>query len=149
LSEEHFVVTIIRKKILWAIERTENNNQHGLALLFLPPTRQLDLALLYVHYFLKHNGLRVLYMGNDVSLSNLESVFDNVKPHFVYTYVSQKDNFEVEHLADLLRTKAPETRLLVSHPQQSSFLSPAHPNVLSVNCDEAIRYMTEGIVAVE
>ena len=115
LSEEHFVVTIIRKKIIYGIEDTAiNPTTEKLILLFLSDEDQLDLALLYANYLLKSNGAKVLYMGNDVSVANLRSVFTLKKPDFLYTYLPQKNRFQIKALTTLLNEVLPNAKLITT-----------------------------------
>ncbi len=115
LSEEHFVVTIIRKKIIYGIEETENNqNAKKLILLFLVDEDQLDLALLYANYLLKSKGAKVLYMGNDVSVANLRSVLSVKKPDFLYTYLPQKNRLQIKALTTLMNDVLPNAKLVTT-----------------------------------
>lgn len=117
LTEEHLVVTAIRKKIIFAIEQTHTPvTRERTVLLFLDGTRQLDLALLYTNYRLKNLGIRVIYLGNDISVTNLEALFEIHRPDLLYTYCSGKTNTYFEQLISLMSTHLPQARLIVSHP---------------------------------
>ena len=101
LTYEHFVVTAIRKKLIAGIEKITvsiNEKKKRRVLLFLATGKELDLALLYANFFLKLSGLDVLYMGNDVSLSNLKEVFSKMQPDFAFTYMPEKSSFQFGHI---------------------------------------------------
>ncbi len=94
--ETHFAVTSIRGKIILGIEKEKNKsgNQPS-ALLFLPQGEHYDLMLLYMAYMLKRQGLRVLYLGTDISVENLKRIKEEKMPDFLYTYIPQKSKLKV------------------------------------------------------
>src|SRR5688572_11381681 len=86
--ETHFVVTAIRKKLIVGIEKEKNNSDsmHS-AVLFLQKGEHYDLLLLYMTYLLKKKGVRLLYLGTDISISNLIRIISAKKPDILYTYI--------------------------------------------------------------
>jgi hypothetical protein len=141
LSEEHFVVTIIRKKIVFAIEQAVNKpTKEKLILLFLPDDNQLDLALLYANYLLKANGVKVLYMGNNVSVKNLQSVFAIKKPDFIYTYSSKKNDLPLEELTGLLNETIPHSKLVATIYSNKNEAG-VQNNFLQMDYDEAMELL--------
>jgi len=102
-TEEHLVVTAIRKKMLGSIESLPQPRENEeCILLFLPGTKSLDLALLYVCLQLRGAGRRVLYLGNDVSLENVVDVVKGYHPRHIYTYGNGKEKFDLSSLSYLL-----------------------------------------------
>lgn len=142
LTEEHFVVTSIRKKMMAAINITvPAMRKDRTVLLFLPEGRQLDLGLLYSHYLLKHHGLRVLDMGSDVSVSNLKAVFTRIKPDYIFTYLPERSRFRVEDLLPIVEDEAPQAKLIVAtyaHPYPKIT---AHQQLITMDYDQALDYM--------
>ncbi len=118
LTEEHLVVSALRKKLLFAIENIDVPIQKDKQiLLFLPDSKQLDLGLLYASFYLRHKGIEVVYMGNNVSIDNLSNVFDTFKPEFLYTYIPKKYSFPFEKISSLINQKLPGTNLIITiHP---------------------------------
>lgn len=122
-AEEHFVVTAIRKKMLWAIERADDGKRPDRSvLLFLSDTKQLDLALLYTQFYLKHHGMKVLNMGNNVSADNLVAVFSKMQPHLVYTYLPKKETGKMAGVAAIMKEYLPHAKLVItSRPSPDDF----------------------------
>lgn len=114
-SDVHFVVTAIRKKIILALERANPAAMvQKSALLFLPEGEHYDLMLLYMAYILKCNGLKVLYMGTNISKENLEAVSIAKKPDFLYTYIPQKKKFKMHEFFPCLDEQLPGTTFFVA-----------------------------------
>lgn len=103
-AELYFAVSAMRKKVFSAIENVDAAYAiDRTALLFLPEGEHYDLLLLYYFYLLKSNGLKVLYMGNNVSLEKVRQVMELKKPDFLITYISpmqEKRVEEINHFAD-------------------------------------------------
>lgn len=121
-TEEHLVVTVLRKKILSAIEKIDVPlKENRKILLFLADARQLDLALLYATFYIRQKGIEVIYMGNDVSVDNLASIFDAIKPDFLYSYFPKKSCYPFDRVAWLIKQKVPGANMVVTlHPDQDS-----------------------------
>lgn len=114
LNEEHFVVTAVRKKLYWSIQRTVSNKKKDrTVLLFLSGERQLDLLLLYVYYLLEAAGYQVVHLGVDVSVKNLEDFMRVQRVDFLLTYFSKKPVFSLPDLSEKIEELAPQAKLLV------------------------------------
>jgi len=114
LSEEHLVVTAIRKKLIFAIESSVLiSNRAKTVLLFLPDSKQLDLGLLYTNYYLKRRGINVLYLGSDVTIQNLKSIFHALHLSYLFTYLPQNHSFPIEKLLQCMSLYAPDSKLII------------------------------------
>lgn len=121
LPEEHLVVTAIRKKLMFAIESTAPvTTSNKTALLFLPDSKQLDLGLLYCNYYLKQRGIKVLYMGNDVTLDNLKSIFRLTSLSCLFTYLPKISSFPLAQLTGFINANAPYCKLIVGQYHSNS-----------------------------
>lgn len=142
LTEEHLVVTVLRSKMIHATEVLKpDNNQDRTVILFLHTTKQLDLALLYVSFHLKNAGIKVIYLGSDVSVDNLEHLFQKVKPQLLYTYLPDKNNFEFKKLIRLLEGQSNECKLIMS--THSQLLNPVADSdkIIQLKFEEALNYL--------
>lgn len=114
LYEEHIAVTAIRQKLQYAIERLQpSTNNATTILLFLTDTRQLDLGLLYCHYLFKRNGCKVLYLGNDITLSNLKSALEFNSFTHVFTYLKNPTQSNVDELLSVIQTYSTGSTLVI------------------------------------
>jgi len=88
-AQEHLVTNIIRQKLIVGIEGTMTHRRAGkTVLLFLPEGEYHELGLLYVYYLLKTHGVRVLYLGADVPLKDVEFVCRHKVPDYVYSHLT-------------------------------------------------------------
>lgn len=114
-SEVHFVVAAIRKKIILGIEKLNAQQKTAkTALLFLPQNEHYDLLLLYMSYLLISGGLKVLYLGTDISIENLKMVVQSKKPDYLYTYIPQKTKFKIINLLSCLEEYLPKIKLFIA-----------------------------------
>jgi MerR family transcriptional regulator, light-induced transcriptional regulator len=97
-AQEHLVSNIIRQKLIVGIESTNSHVQvDKTILLFLPEGEHHELGLLFMYYLLKSRGLRVLYLGANVPVKDVEYVSTLKRPTFIYSHltaVAHNFNFE-------------------------------------------------------
>ena len=116
LYEEHIAVTAIRQKLQYAIERLQpSTNNATTILLFLTDTRQLDPGLLYCHYLFKRSGCKVLYLGNDITLSNLKSALEFNSFTHVFTYLKNPTQSNVDELLSVIQTYSTGSTLVIEN----------------------------------
>lgn len=143
LCEEHLVVTATRKKLILAIESTKTYDLNSrIVILFLPDSTQLDLGLLYSNYYLKRNGIHVIYLGNDVSVQNIKSIIYCSSPAFIFTYLHPHDHFEVDKLSECINTYSPETKLVIGSYSETS-THYGQKNVLHLPFNAALEFLRE------
>lgn len=143
-TEEHFIVTAIRKKLIIGIEKAEVLWQKDKkALLFLPDNKQLDLMLLYTNYILKKNGWQVYYMGTDVSIENLKSVLQMKKPSVLFTYLPQKHHFDLVQLSEFMQANLPESRLFIAAHSDPFGAREINGNIIFTDHENALHSMRE------
>ncbi|MBS1659732.1 MAG: MerR family transcriptional regulator [Bacteroidetes bacterium] len=88
-AQEHLVTNIIRQKLIVGIEATMTHRRTDkTVLLFLPEGEYHELGLLYVYYLLKTHGVKVLYLGADVPLRDIEYVCEKKKPDYLYSHLT-------------------------------------------------------------
>lgn len=133
LSEEHFAVTAIRKKLYWSIQRSVARKKNGKTmLLFLSGERQLDLLLLYAYYLLESAGWNVIHLGGDVTAKNIEDFLRLQKVDCLLTYFVRKPVLSLSDLSDTVENLAPEARLIVLKAQ-NCFLAEVKGNVTALD----------------
>lgn len=142
LLEEHMVVTILRSKLLHSIEEISISAPNTkVVLLFLHEAKYLDLSLLCVYHKLKSEGIKVIYMGNDVSIDNLSKLLDTTKLDLAYTYLPAKAKMQTEKLAPLFSKKLHNGKIIITcaaDNEKDVFLS---DNMIFANIEEAILLM--------
>jgi len=87
------------------------------ALLFLPEGEFHELGLLYVYYLLKNRGVKVLYLGADVPLADVQFIAHAKKTDFLYTHLTSLSvNFNVEKFLHNLHSKIQDLPIIISGP---------------------------------
>jgi len=100
-AQEHFVSNIIRQKLIVAIDTVtpcrENSKK---AVLFLPEGEHHELGLLFLSYLLKRNGIRIIYLGANVPITDVQNVVEVIKPDiaFIHLTSSCRPHFSLDKL---------------------------------------------------
>ena len=142
LTEEHFVVTTLRSKIILGIERAKvNERKNRKILLFVPEAGQLDLMLLYTKYLLKSKGFQVLYMGSDISIANLKAVIQLKQPNYVFTYLPKRIKFEISELSSIMYELMPQSKLVIANTPESRLIKTNYENVMLLGYEDAISFV--------
>ncbi|MEP6700607.1 MAG: MerR family transcriptional regulator, partial [Bacteroidota bacterium] len=144
LTEEHFVVTALRSKIILGIEKSViNEKKSKTILLFLPEAGQLDLMLLYTKYILRIRGFQVLYMGNDITIDNLKTVIQLKQPDYIFTYLSKRTKFKINELSSIMHEVIPESKLVIVNNRESRQIKAEYTNVVLPDYEDALSYISE------
>jgi len=94
-AQEHFISQLIRTKLLMAIDsQPEPHGDFKTFLLFLPENEYHELALLYIHFLIRKQRHKVIYLGQNVPLVNLQNVMDIHNVDYVVTSITS--NLPVE-----------------------------------------------------
>jgi len=114
-AQEHLVTNIIRQKLISGLDKTNTLlNVNKTALLFLPEGEHHELGLLYVYYLMKSRGVKVLYLGANVPLKDVEHVVTLKKPDQLYTHITcVAGNFKFEKFMTHLKQHT-NTPIIVS-----------------------------------
>jgi DNA-binding transcriptional MerR regulator len=100
-AQEHFITQLIRQKLILAIDgQHELRNGYKTFLLFLPENEYHELTLLYLHFIIRKQGHKVIYLGQNVPSVNLKNVFEI--HHIDYLLTSIASNLPEEILAPLI-----------------------------------------------
>jgi DNA-binding transcriptional MerR regulator len=115
-AQEHLISNIIRQKLIVGIENTICHLQvNKTVLLFLPEGEHHELGLLFIYYLLKNRGAKVLYIGADSPLKDVEYVAKLKKPDLLYTHLtSVTPNFDFEKFISKITLNVPATPLIIS-----------------------------------
>ncbi|MDG1477481.1 MAG: MerR family transcriptional regulator [Vicingaceae bacterium] len=94
VSQEHFVTSLVKQKILTAIDSlTLPTKPLYQWVLFLPEGEIHEIGLLIASYALRKNGVKVIYLGKDVLKTDLFSAADsNSFTHFLFFVVKQNQD---------------------------------------------------------
>jgi DNA-binding transcriptional MerR regulator len=144
-AQEHLVTNIIRQKLIVGIENTISHLQvNKTVLLFLPEGEHHELGLLFIHYLLKNRGVRVLYIGADAPLKDVERVAKLKKPHLLYTHLtSVASNFNFEKYISKITVRIPAAQFIISGKLTQHYKKKLPANVhLKRSLHEVIEYIS-------
>lgn len=115
--QENFISNLIRQKIIASIDQeplpAEKNSR--LYLLFLPEGERQELSMLFMHYLLKSRKNRVIYVGQDINISDIRDACKIHQPDFIYTIISESFSREpIQQYVNKLSEQCTQSRLLLS-----------------------------------
>jgi MerR family transcriptional regulator, light-induced transcriptional regulator len=143
--QENFISHLIRQKIICAIDKEPLNADKKAPkfLLYLPEGERQELSLLFLHYLLKSRGNMVIYIGQDMSLSDLKDVCLIHRPDYIYTMISETYAKEpVQNYIDALSNTFPNSQILLSGYQVVAQNVPSHGNVVVIkSLDQTISFL--------
>lgn len=115
-AQEHIVSNIIYRKLALAIEKLPKPQPDGpLILLFLPEGEIHDIGLLYVYYILQKNNKKVIYLGANSPMKDVQYIYELKKPKYLYTHLtSTAESFDVKKYLQALVLTMPNVKVFVS-----------------------------------
>lgn len=130
-AQEHLVINIIRQKLVVGIENAFTHVQvNKSVLLFLPEGEHHEIGLLYMYYLLKSRGVKVLYLGSNVPLKDVEFVANLKKPDNIYTHLTAVANhFNFDKFLANVNIKLANYPLIISGQVAQNFKKPTPANV--------------------
>lgn len=130
-AQEHLVSNIIRQKLVVGIEGAISLRQiPRTVLLFLPEGEHHELGLLYVHYLLRSHGVKVLYLGANMPLKDVEFVSKYKTPDYLYTHLTGiTGSFNLEKFLSQVNQRIPDIPLVVSGQLARTHLRKIPPGI--------------------
>jgi len=115
--QENFMTYLVRQKIIAAIDSIPMTLGLNVPkfLIYLPVGESQELSLLFMHYLLKSRRFKVIYVGKNIHVADIEDACRIHKPDYIYTIISEtfvKSPLK-EYVATLTNT-FPDTQLLLS-----------------------------------
>lgn len=115
--QESFMSNLIRQKIIAAInnEPIAQGKDIPKFLIYLPEGENQELSLLFMHYLLKSRRNKVIYIGSDISLTDLRDAYEIHQPDFIYTIISESYTKQsVKNYIQSITDAFPSTQLLLT-----------------------------------
>ncbi len=88
-AHEKFVGQIIRRKLMCAVDNASPRVDTPVFLLYSPESDMQELTLLFIQYLLRSRGMRVVYLGANVSIGDLRDACHSLKPEYVFTILQE------------------------------------------------------------
>jgi DNA-binding transcriptional MerR regulator len=114
--QEHFATSIIRRKLINAIDGLlPPTKKSKTFLLFLPQDEWHETALLFSDYIIRSKGYKTIYLGQNVPVDNLKHAISHTKPNHVLTlYIARRELTIIEKELTNLSKQNPELKFLVA-----------------------------------
>ena len=115
-SQEHFASHIVKQKLYAAIDQLAIPTESKVSfLLFLPEGENHEIALLLANFILREQGMKVIYLGQDVPFSSVEMAYNECQPNYLFTSVlAVSANDQIGGYLRLLSSSFPNSQLLIT-----------------------------------
>lgn len=143
-AQEHLVTNLIRQKLIVGIESTVSRVQvNKTVLLFLPENEHHELGILFMYYLMKSRGLKVIYLGSNVPLNDIEYVVKLKKPEIIYSHLTSTSlNFNFDRFLHQLSVKLPDIAIFISGQITNLYKKNIPQNVhFKKNLSEVMEYI--------
>lgn len=129
-AQEHLITNIIRQKLIVGIDNAVTPfSLKTKMLLFLPENEHHELGLLFLQYMLKSRGVKVIYLGANVPLKDLEYVVELKKPDYVYTHLTTViKEFNFDKFINNLKLRLPQQQIIISGLMAQTYEKKAVPS---------------------
>ncbi|WP_421754005.1 MerR family transcriptional regulator [Croceimicrobium sp.] len=97
VSNEHFISNLVKQKLFAIIDQTiipQKSDKRKSYVLYLPADELHELGLLYLYYYLKKLGNRVIYLGQSVPIEYLKEVADKTQVDQFISIFTTNPHFE-------------------------------------------------------
>lgn len=114
-AQEHFVSNVIRQKLIVAIDGISCSKEGDACLLFLPEGEHHELGLLFLYYLLKTQKKKVIYLGTNVPMKDVESIVEAMKPQIAFIHLTSTiSNPALEKILRSIEHKTPGLSTIIS-----------------------------------
>ncbi len=100
---EHFATAYIKRKIMTLINAQPNNANAPIIITGCAPGEQHELGILFLSLFLQRNGMRVIYLGQNVPEEDLLATLHDLKPAMVaLSAMSEKTGLQLRSISNTI-----------------------------------------------
>lgn len=145
-AQEHLITNIIRQKLILGIETASSIfSSSKKCVLFLPEGEHHEMGLLYVHYLLKSKGVKVIYLGANVPIKDVEYVCKLKSPDYLYTHLTTvANNFNFEKFLHFINLRVPHQPTIISGHITSNYHKKVPENVqFKTSLSQAMEFIND------
>lgn len=150
-AQEHFISSLIRRKIIVAIDgqKLPLSDNSPRFLLFLPEGELHEIKLLFADYVLRSRNNRVIYLGASVPYGDLSQIFNSYQPQYLLTIFTTRifGSGNIEEYLERLSKDFPKSTILYTglEANEQSGKLPANTRYLQ-DLDQLIEIAEQGKV---
>ncbi len=122
-AQEHLISNVIRQKLIVGIDGANAAlSLKTKMLLFMPENEHHEVGLLFLHYLLKARGVKVIYLGANVPVKDLEYIIEQKKPDYIYTHLTTViKEFNFDKFITNLKMRFPQQKIVISGLMAQTF----------------------------
>lgn len=114
-AQEHFISSLVRQKLIVAIDGQIAKGGGKKFLLFLPEGELHEISILFASYLIKNKGHKVIYLGQSTPYEDLLSVYNLHQPEYLLTVITTSPSSEhVQDYLNSLSKRFPNAHILVT-----------------------------------
>lgn len=116
-AQEHFMVNLIRQKIIVAIDALPRKPiiNHKTFVLYLPEGEFHEIGLLFAQYIFQVKGHKVIYLGQSLPFADLVFTHNTSNPDFIFTIITSSPNSDnIQEYLNNLNEKFPKTSIFIT-----------------------------------
>jgi DNA-binding transcriptional MerR regulator len=115
-AQEHFISNLIRQKLFSAIDGLPfSNEENDSWLLFLPANELHEIGILFVNYYIRSLGKKVIYLGENVPMESLRATMKHLDIKNMYFFlIHPMSENDTETLLKNIRSTDKKARIFVS-----------------------------------
>lgn len=147
-SQEHFISNLIRQKILVAIDNQipDDKQTPKTFLLFLPEGERHELSLLFANYIIRKRGHKVIYLGQNVPLTDIKEIIQNKHIDYLFTsIISTTSGINISQFLTELHSIINKLPLFLSGKQMIVYKDKLTPNQKIIDSPEALIFELDSI----
>ena len=143
-AQEHFVTSLLRQKLIAAIDSLEIKQKRNSTMLFFSHENELhEMSLLFYSYLALKSGFDVFYLGLAVPFSDLEKISNIKTIDFVFTtFTNSISKPDLEDYLIQLKNCFPKQKIFISGQQVQNHMPELPRNIKTVkDYSEFRKYM--------
>ena len=137
---ENFITILIRQKLISAIDKINPNTYQNSEkfLIYMPEGETQELSFLFIHYMILSRGFRVINLGNNITLFDVQDAWTIHKPKYIFTMLNEAaTKIELQTYLSEKNKLFSESQILLSGYQAAiqNYDTPDNTKVLSSMID--------------
>ncbi|GAB2571488.1 MerR family transcriptional regulator [Spirosoma areae] len=135
-AQEHFITSLIRQKIIVAIDGLATNYRTNSKkyMLFLPEGEFHEISLLFANYIIRARANKVIYLGQSLPFPELTFAYARHQPDCIFTVLTTVPaNHEVQPYVNQLANSFPKATILLTGYQVVGQDIETHENTVIIN----------------